>query len=100
MEPIVFLFKYCLIILVFCSEDESGDKFEKGVFTWPKTPVGNKANISCPYNSNAAMAYRWCRMKNNSLQKWGSVHDESCSVLETNTSMGELVMKVIMVAHA
>ncbi|CAB4022825.1 adhesion G- coupled receptor G4 isoform X2 [Paramuricea clavata] len=65
---------------VHCGEIETGDKFEKGILTWQRTPVGSRANTSCPYNKTA-IAYRWCRIANKT-QYWEDVHDENCSVLE------------------
>lgn len=76
---------------MFCGESETGDKFEKGVLTWQKTPAGTRANATCPYNKNkTAIAYRWCRM-GNQTQYWDKVNNDNCSVLEKDTSIDELV---------
>ncbi len=84
------------MVLVYCGASETGEKFEKGLFTWKKTPTGSRANATCPYNGNkTAIAYRWCRMNMaNRTQYWDDVHDENCSRLETDKSIDQLV-KVI-----
>ena len=75
---------------MFCGESETGNKFEKGVLTWPRTPVGIRANTTCPYNKNkTAIAYRRCRMGNHT-QHWDKVNNDDCSVLEKDTSIDEL----------
>ena len=75
---------------MFCAESETGEKFEKGVLTWPRTAAGNRANTTCPYNKNrTTIAYRWCRMGNNT-HYWDKVNNDHCSVLEKDTSIDKL----------
>ena len=77
---------------MYCGVIETGEKFEKGILTWPKTLVGTRVNITCPYNDDdEANAYRWCRMNMTTMtQYWDVVHDESCIVLERNMTFDKL----------
>ena len=82
--------------LAHCGASKTGDKFEKGVLTWKKTLEGTRANVSCPYNkSKEGIAYRWCRVNaTTKTHYWDDVHDESCSVLEKDKSIDELILVI------
>jgi hypothetical protein len=79
---------------VHCVESRTGEKFDKGVLAWKDTPVGTRANTSCPYSKEKS-AYRWCRMNvANMTQFWDEVNDENCSALEKDKPIDD-VLKVI-----
>ena len=84
-----------LLFQGFCPSERIDMQEAYGIFEWPKTPVGNRSILPCPYNTES-FASRDCSFTNQKgiETAWGPIDVTKCKYKEMRSKQLFLLTQV------